>query len=583
METYPDPRHLQSLVELLDDAAERYSADHPSLGLRTDEGLKLAWSSHEIRRRARIAAWRLRALGLRRGSRLLTWSPSTPALPVVYWGAMMAGIIVVPLDLRMAPSVLRRIADQAEADWLAIGTGRDAPDPVAGGLDHLSRITLDELVAEPTRADDFPVDWEEQLAGWPRPQRSDLVEVIYTSGTTGRPKGVELTHGTFLSTLEVATVIMPPRPHRLVSFLPLSHLFEQAIVLYYGTMIGAEVIYVSSRTPRTIFAAMRELRATTLVAPTQFLQLFWTGLEREVDRQGKRAAFDRLRRIARHLPFRARRALFRSVLAELGGALTTVATSAAFLPPELQQDWEDLGVRIVQGYGSTEAGLVTCNTERDHPVGVVGRPIRPVRVRLAPDSEILASGPTVTPGYWRDPGATAAAFDDEGWYHTGDVGRFDAAGRLVLTGRKKNIIVLSNGLNVFPEDIESVLAEHGLDQAVVIETAPGRIEAVVMPPGTAPMLAPDRGGQAPRTAEEDARVRGEIERIIRATNGELAVHQRIDGWRMWPEPDFPRTHLLKVRRDPVREWAGAEVSLAVREDRLGAASATRPLDAGVSG
>jgi long-chain acyl-CoA synthetase len=567
METYPDPRGFESLLELLDDAAQRYPADRPSLSLRTDEGVALVWSSREIRRRARIVAWRLRALGLGRGDRLLTWSPSTPALPAVYWGAMMAGVITVPLDLRMAPAVMRRIADQAKTDWLAIGSGPDAPDPVACGLDHLSRITIDELVAEPARSEGFAWDWESQLAGWPRPGRSDLVEIIYTSGTTGRPKGVQLTHGTFLSTLEVAAVVMPPRPHRLVSFLPLSHLFEQAIALYYGTMIGAEVMYVRSRTPRAIFEAMRELRATTLVAPTQFLQLFWTGLSREVDRQGKRATFDRLRRVARHLPFRARRLLFRSVLAQLGGALTTVATSAAFLPPELQQDWEDLGIRIVQGYGSTEAGLVTCNTEHDHPVGVVGRGIPPVRVALAPDSEILASGPTVTPGYWQDPEATAAAFDDEGWYHTGDIGRFDEAGRLVLTGRKKNIIVLPNGLNVFPEDVESVLADHGLDQAVVIETAPGRIEAVLMPPGTTPMLAPDRGGQEPRTVEEDARVRDEIERIIREANDELAVHQRIDGWRMWPERDFPRTHLLKVRRDPIREWAGADVPLAVREDQ----------------
>ncbi len=128
---YPDPTSFDSLVELLDDAAERYPAERPSLSLRTDEGITLAWSSHEVRRRARLAAWRLRAMGLESSDRLLTWSPSTPALPAVYWGAMMAGVIIVPLDLRMAPAVLRRIADRVEADWLAIGTGQDAPDPVA--------------------------------------------------------------------------------------------------------------------------------------------------------------------------------------------------------------------------------------------------------------------------------------------------------------------------------------------------------------------------------------------------------------------------------------------------------------------
>ncbi len=575
---HPDPASFASLVELLDDAAERYPPDRPSLSLRTDTGITLAWSSHEIRRRARMAAWRLHALGLSRGDRLLTWSPSTPELPAVYWGAMMAGVIIVPLDLRMAPAVLQRIADRAETEWLAVGSGVDAPDPVAEGLGHLSLVTVGALVAEPVADEYFPLDWEERLDSWPRPGRSDLVEIIYTSGTTAQPKGVQLTHGTFLSTLEAAAVILPPRHHRLVSILPLSHLFEQAIVLYYGTMIGAEVVYVRSRMPRTIVAAMKELRATTLLAPPQVLQLFWSALMREADRRGRRAAFDRLRRITRHLPFPLRRLLCRSVLAPLGGRLTMVGTSAAYLPPQLQLEWESLGIRIVQGYGSTEAGLAASNTERDHPTGVVGRTIPPVRLRLDPsDSEILVTGPTISPGYWRDPDATAAAFDEEGWYHTGDIGRLDEHGRLILTGRKKNIIVLPNGLNVFPEDVESVLADHGLDQAVVLETAPGRIEAIVMPPGTLPLLAPDRGGQSQRTKEEDRRVRADIDRIVRAANLELAAHQRIDGWRMWPERDFPRTHLLKVRRDPIREWAGADIPLAVREaphSRAGAIRAT---------
>ena len=126
---HPDPAGFASLVELLDDAAERYPADRPSLSLRTDTGITLAWSSHEIRRRARMAAWRLHALGLSRGDRLLTWSPSTPELPAVYWGAMMAGVVIVPLDLRMAPAVLQRIADRAETAWLAIGSGAGCARP----------------------------------------------------------------------------------------------------------------------------------------------------------------------------------------------------------------------------------------------------------------------------------------------------------------------------------------------------------------------------------------------------------------------------------------------------------------------
>jgi long-chain acyl-CoA synthetase len=568
MTAYPDVSTFTSLVDVLDDAAARYPTNRPILSLRTDEGVTVAWSGSEVRRRARLAAWRLREAGLQPTDRLLTWSPSTPALPAVFWGAMIAGVVLVPLDLRMSPTVLQRIAGRSGARFLAVGTGADAPDPEAAGLAHLERLTLDELTADPAQDDRvFPSNWESVVDAWPRPTPESLFEIVYTSGTTSHPKGVMLSHGNFLATLDACRGLVPPRHHRLVSLLPLSHLFEQAPVLFYGTTYGAEVLYVRSRNPRVIFEALRELRVTTMVVTPQLLEIFWTAIEREIDRRGRRRTFDRARRLARHLPYPLRRIVFRSVHSQLGGELTLLVSAGAYLPPELQVAWEDLGIVVLQGYGATECGAASGNSERDHPTGVVGRPLPPNRVRLAEStSEILVAGPAVTSGYWGDPEATAAAIDGDGWYHTGDIGRFDEAGRLVLSGRTKNIIVLPNGLNVFPEDIESVLADHGLSQAVVLETAPGRIEAVVLPPGTMPIIAPGRGGQEARTPDEDIRVRTDIERIVRSANAELSTHQRIDAWRLWPEPDFPRTHTLKIRRDAVREWASADIPLQVRED-----------------
>jgi long-chain acyl-CoA synthetase len=129
---------------------------------------------------------------------------------------------------------------------------------------------------------------------------------------------------------------------------------------------------------------------------------------------------------------------------------------------------------------------------------------------------------------------------------------------------------------VYPEDIEAVLADHGIGQAVVLETAPGRIEAIVMPPGTQPMIAPGRGGQEERDEAQETEVRAQIDRIVRAVNQELGVHQRIDAWRIWPEPDFPRTHTLKIRRDAVRAWAAADIPLQVREERAVAPTQTPP-------
>jgi len=188
----------------------------------------------------------------------------------------------------------------------------------------------------------------------------------------------------------------------------------------------------------------------------------------------------------------------------------------------------------------------------------------PIPVR--PGAHYMIGGATVFPGYWQDPAATAAAKTEDGWYRTGDVGRFDQHGNLVLMGRTKNIIVLPNGFNVFPEDIENVLSDVGLEQAVVIETAPGRLEAVVLSPDAPPIItAGTPSPEPPKTEEEMAALRARIEPLVKAANARLSQQQRLDDFRIWPEADFPRTHTLKIRRSEVQKWAGSTVALQIQD------------------
>jgi long-chain acyl-CoA synthetase len=538
-----------TLIDLLDSAVDRFG-DRPALALAGDDEAGIQWSYRELRKRSRLAAWRLRAAGLEAGDRVLTWSPSTPELPAAYYGAMLAGLVVVPLDLRMAPDAIGRIAARADAKRLIAGRARDAPDPGDAGLGTFPTIDLAELTRD--QDETMPDDWEAQLDAWPRPAPTDVVELVFTSGTTGTPKGVVLAHDNIVASVGAMHRVVPPMRHRVVSILPLSHLFEQAVALYYALDVGADILYTRSRNPRLIFEAIASHRTTSMVVVPQVLELFWTAVEREVERAGRTATFERTRRLARRLPYAVRRLLFRSIHARLGGGFRLFVCSGAFLPPALVQAWEDLGVMVIQGYGSTETGFGTCTTREDHGLGTVGRPMPPVEMRLADDGEIQFRGPTVFRGYWQDPEATAAAFTDDGWYRTGDIGRLDPEGRLVLMGRTKDIIVLPNGLNVYPEDIENALRTAGLRDSVVIETEPGRIEAVVL---------------APEGAEPEA-ARARIQVGVRAANATLTQHQRVSGFRIWPEDDFPRTHTLKVRRDAIRRWAG-DASIPIRERRAG--------------
>ena len=309
---------VATILDLFDDTVARH-ADRPALGMRGDDGGNVQWTYHELHRRSRIAAWRLHAAGLQPGDRILTWSPSTPELPAAYYGAMRAGLVIVPLDLRMAPDAIERIAGRADAKRLILGTGRDAPNPSDAGLDNIPTTLLDSLTAEPDET--FPPDWEAQLDTWPRPGPGDVVELVFTSGTTGTPKGVILAHDNVLASVKAMHRVIPPLEHRVVSLLPLSHLLEQAVTLFYALDVGADILYVRSRNPRVIFEAIRDHRTTSMVVVPQMLELFWAAVEREVARAGQTATFERTRRIARHLPFALRRLIFRRVHARLGGGL----------------------------------------------------------------------------------------------------------------------------------------------------------------------------------------------------------------------------------------------------------------------
>jgi long-chain acyl-CoA synthetase len=541
---------VATLIDLLDRAVER-NGERNALGLRRDDGTTEHWSYRDLARRARIAAWRLRALDLEPGDRILTWSPSTPSLPAAYYGAMLARLVLVPLDLRMSPDAIETVVTASDARHLVLGSGRDAPDPREAGLEHFPTTSVDDLCAEPADDDPlFPDDWEARQAAWIRPTEADVVQLVFTSGTTGTPKGVVLTHDNIVASIESFHRIIPPMEHRIVSLLPLSHLLEQAVGLYYALDVGADILYVRSRNPRVIFDSLREHRVTSMVVVPQVLDLFWSAIEREVDKRGRRRAFDRLRSVARRLPIGWRRHLFRSIHTQLGGHFHLFLSSGAFLPPALQQAWEDVGVKVLQGYGATETGTGTCTTLEDHGPGTVGRPPSGIEMRLDPASgEIQFRGRPVFRGYWNAPELTAQAFTEDGWYKTGDIGHLDPDGRLILSGRIKDIIVLPNGFNVYPEDIENALRVEGLRDAVVAETQPGRIEAIVLS----------------LEGEEPAAVRPRVDAAVKAANARLGPNQRVAGWRLWPEADFPRTHTLKIKRDPIRRWAAADAPLPVRD------------------
>jgi len=527
----PVPDLPPTIPEMLAEAI-RAHGDAPFLGVRTSTTRGASLTFREFGVAVDNAAARLAGALAPRSLVLVQGAPG-PSFAAAIFAAARADVVLVPLDARMMPDTIERIWARTQPAAIMLGTGATMEPVTIPSLAGLPLIDLDDLV-------DLPGPEDVAALAARQPAAPDVpIEILFTSGSTGNPKGVVITQAMLLASTRRCLATIPAGSNRFVSILPLSHIMEQVAGLIYAAAAGAETEYIATLRPDLIAAAIKGHRATALVVVPQVLELLFGAIRREADRSGKGASFRRALAIAPFLPVGLRRRLFARVHEALGGELRLVLCSAAHLPPALQRTWEAIGVEVVQGYGSTEAGLITTNFQGNTPAGRVGWAMPPLELRLEPDNEIAVHGPSVFAGYWQDAEANAAAFTTDGWYRTGDIGELDASGSLRLIGRGRAMIVMPNGMNVHPEDVENALMDQGLVEPVVYETSPGTI-VFAYRPGACFSVAPADEAAALAAAQK-------------AANARLAPHQRVVGRVAWPEPDYPRTHTRKIRRSAVAE------------------------------
>jgi len=495
-----------------------------------DDGFRSASFGYAgIVRLARAFAARLQRDGFRPGDKVVIYAENRPEWVIAFWGCLLAGVIVVPVDFRSAPEFVRKVCAITNARLALAGAEVSRPE-----LD--SSVRLLDLTELAESAGDSP---EPQ----PVPARGDTVaEIIFTSGATSDPKGVIITHANILANIvpverEVRRHrrwAWPFLPLRFLNLLPLSHMFGQAMATFIPPMVAGEVVFMRGYNPAEILRQIHSRRISVCVSVPMIL---------EVLREHVLQRFPGLRE---HPPTGAgkwyrRWWKHRRVHDAFGWKFWAFVVGAAPLPPDLETFWSNLGFLVIQGYGLTEtAPIVTLNHPFHASKGTVGKPIGGVEVKISGDGEILVRGGNVTSGYYNAAAETAAAFDAGGWFHTGDMGRVDEQGRLSIVGRKKEMIVTPEGLNVFPEDVERVLlAIPGVRDAAVVGT--DRVQAVLL-------LEPG----------------ADMEEIVRRANAQLADHQKIRSASLWPWPELPRTEgTAKLKRHEIARG----VAPAARSDR----------------
>lgn len=583
---------------LFEQAAAR--PDAPLLWARHTD----AWQPHsrrEVAEQVQALAAGLRALGLERGERVVLVSENRPEFLIADLAVMTAGGITVPAYttntqadhehvLADSGAVALIVSTAALAARLlpaaaAIGSCRFgvavAPIPEgtmpAGGLlvhawPHVLERGRDALAKAGTNGHG-PLG--------PEPGRDDIATLIYTSGTGGKPKGVMLTHGNILTNCASIHPLLDEigvraNAETFLSFLPLSHAYERTAGQFFPLTIGADIFY--SRGVEHLTTEMGEVRPTIMTAVPRLYELIhqrlMAGLRKQprwrqwlfnaAIRVGRRrqatAGLDPLLRLA---DLALDRIVRDRVRARFGGRLKGMVSGGAALNPEIGRDFLALGLRVIQGYGQTEAAPVIAFNPPSHvKIDTVGRPLPGVEAALARDNELLVRGPNVMKGYWGLPEHTARTIKD-GWLYTGDLAHIDAEGYITITDRKKDIVVLSGGDTLSPARVESVLTRQPeVAQAMVYGDKRPHLVALVVPDEEFMRTWASENG-CPAELSALARMKAfhdRLDSVLRRVNREVSQMERVRRFAVAPQPftvdNDMLTPTMKIRRHKIRETYG---------------------------
>ena len=504
----------QTLLSFLDDcrAFGNATALVHWCGLR-----RVGWSYRQLAETAFQFARELEARKIHKGDRVMFWAENRPEWIAAFYGCLLRGVIVVPLDRQSTPEFIARVQQQVKAKLLLLG--EDLPPLPPMQLPALSFAALPELIAshstEPISPDSIHAD--------------DLIEIIFTSGTTAEPKGVCLSHRNFLSNLaplerEINKYRRYERlvhPLRFLNLLPLSHVFGQFMGIFVPQLLQSEVFFRDSLNPADLIATIRKQHINVVTTFPRLLETLRDKVEREMEAKDQLTRFRQSFVAADGQHFLKRMWRFRAVHRRFGWRLWAYISGGATLDSDTEEFWKRLGFAVIQGYGMTETASII---SMPHPFGLVsgsiGKAMPGQEMKLGAQGEILVRGENIAAGYWSGDAGVQPLASEEGWLHTGDIGELDEQGNLFFRGRQKDVIVTSAGLNIYPNDLEAALEQQPeIRESCVIGNESHEPVAV---------LIPDH-------ADAD------LEAAIKRANESLAPYQQIRHWVIWPESDFPRT------------------------------------------
>lgn len=492
------------------------------------------WTYGRIAEEAYRFARELETRGISKGDAVLLWAENSAEWMVAFFGCVLRGAIVVPIDRISTPAFVSQVAHEVNAKLLV--RSREIPQVVLPVPCLIAETLSPTIARHPASVYDSP-----PLS------RQDPVQVIFTSGTTAEPRGVVITHGNVLANIEpfereIRKYVKYERlvhPLRFLNLVPLSHIFGQLMGLFIPRLLWGEVIFADSLRPSEVIDTIRREHISVLVAVPRLLE----SLQREIEiRLDNQAALETFRKIfvsaaSQHFLWRWWR--FRRIRRRFGWKFWAFISGGAALPAATETFWNRLGYAVIQGYGMTETtSLISLNHPFRSAQGSIGKAFPGMEIRVDANGEILVRGENVASAY-RHGHELKPTLGEDGWFHTGDLAEVDATGRLYFKGRLKNVIVTSAGMNIYPQDLEDAIRKQ-----------PGVRDCVV--------IGLERDGNAEPCAVLLLQDSNDGACIVENANKSLAEYQRIGHWFAWPEPDFPRTATQKPQLARIREVAEAK-------------------------
>ncbi len=485
------------------------------------------WTYGDVLTAAYRFARELEFRGVGKGDKVVIWGENCAEWIAVFFGCVLRGAIVVPIDKIATHDFAQRVAQQVDARLCVGSAGNE--------ISSIPALRLETLGDELSARSDAPI-------APPALSRDDIVEIVFTSGTTAEPRGVVISHGNILANLEplereIGKYLKYERifhPLRFLNLLPLSHVFGQFLGILIPQLIAATVIFQDTLNPTEVLQVIKRERVSVVVAVPRLMESLKDKILRDMEAEGKQQWFARQFAAAKDEHFAKRWWRFRRIHNRFGWKFWAFISGGAALDAETEEFWRRLSFVVIQGYGLTETtSLISLNHPFHTGKRSIGKVLEGREIKLDTSGEILVRGANVAAGYWQGR-ELKPVLNNEGWFHTGDIGELDAEGNLYFKGRKKNVIVTREGMNVYPEDLEAALRQQ-----------PEVRDSVV--------VGLEQGGNAEPCAALLLRDSADPASLIRRANQQLADYQQIRRWLVWPDEDFPRTPTQKPRTAVIQQ------------------------------